>query len=258
MEEKRTTQFKHVKHGHGLLVSLMVIIAAGCIAGWFLYHNQYGRMVSLTNQDSTLTTKLSKVNAQLSLAKAAGNITTKSWITYCDPHGIFCFKYPSGWTINTSYSADVKIGGATLTNPNKSLTVNYLDNYIKDDFPANFIIHSISDLNVSNDDLAVMGGYYIESVEHTPDYQIVNISNGSSNDFVGEPSSSDKPGENVFAGAVPIFEYNYTKYGYANTGEFIIQPTGQNFLSTQQANAWFNSIDGKTAYLIASSLYLKQ
>lgn len=241
---------KHKSYIFPVYVSLIVII--GVIVGWYLYHGQHTQVSSLSTKNSNLGTQLASINSQLKNAKAASNVTTAGWQTYCDPHGIFCFKYPQGWKVSSSYSADVRIGGATISNPAKTLSISYLDNYIKDGFAANYIFHSAHAINVGSNKLGVFGGYYVSSVDHVPFYAVLNAGDGT--EF---PSLSTKPGQNIYIGAPAGFLYSGGPYT-STIGQLIVRPTGKDFLTTQQADAWFNSIDGKTANLIASSLYEKQ
>ncbi len=248
MDEAAEPPSKSVmRKSHVLLIVTLLIVIFGVIAGWYLFQRQHNQVESLTNKNATLGTQLSSLRTQISAAKAAGNVTTSGWKTYCDPHGIFCFKYPSGWAVDSSYSSVVHIGGAILTNPSKTLTVYYLDNYIKDGFAENFIVHSIKALNVGNNNLAVLGGYYVQTVEYTPQYEVVTIGDG-----VSSSALSDKAGNNIFA-PLPA-GFNYSGGVYTDTiGQFYVLPN-KTFSTVQQADAWYDSIDGKTAWKIMESL----
>jgi hypothetical protein len=244
-EEQPALPKKHRKYI--LFISILIVIILGLIAGWYVYYSQHTKVKSLTQSNYNFGKQLSTLTDQLTDAQAAGNVSTYGWKTYCDAHGIFCFKYPPSWTISTDYSADVEIGGATITNPSKTLSVDYLDNYIKDGFAENFIFHNGKALKIGNNNLGVFGGYYVESVEHIPFYAVLNIGSG-----INGASPSDKAGENIFIGSPAGFDYSGGVYN-STIGQFIV--SGQGYGTTQQANAWFNSIAGKTAYQIINSLY---
>jgi hypothetical protein len=235
-----------------LLVLALLIVVVGVGAGYYLYRSQRDQADSLTGKNASLSMQLSTLKTQVNAAKAAGNVTTSNWKAYCDPHGIFCFKYPSGWTVDSGYSSEVQADSVTLTNPSKTLTAYFLDNYTKDGFAGNFIVHSIKALNVGSNNLALLGGYYIQTVGYTPQYEVTSIDNDTNG-----VSLSDKIGQNIFAPVPPGFDYSDGVYN-TSIGQFYIEPTSKIFSTLQQANAWYGSVDGKTAYLIASSLSAKQ
>jgi hypothetical protein len=221
-----------------LLVLLLII---GGTIGVYLYTNQHNKVQTLASQTNNLNSQLATLKSKLVSAESATNISTVGWKSYCDPYqSDFCFKYPSNWTLTDGSDSQFKYASATLTNPSNTLTMTYDNPYIKDDFPANFIAYSASSLSVSKNNLTLLGGYYVEAVEHTPVYAITNTS-----------ISSVKQGANITVLAVPVFQYNNN----SNTAEITISPTNQNFTTTQLAKAWFDSVNGKTALAVMKSIY---
>jgi hypothetical protein len=232
-----------------LVLFLALTLIVGIVAGWSVYRNQQGRAVSLTQTNASLTKQGSSLTAQLNTAKTAGNVSTAIWKTYCDPYGNFCFKYPPGLALTSDRSSaagltGLGMGSASLQSPSKTISVSYLDDYIKDDFPANFIVHSTTSLSQAGKGLVAIGGYYVSAGGHIPVYIIVNSGSGAN-----DPSASSKPGQNITTAVVPLFQY---KYGTNDAlGQFTVG--GKSYPTTQQADAWFDSIDGKTAFQIVNS-----
>jgi len=229
---------------HGFIFALLIILLTiGISVGVYLYTSQHKKVQDAVSQNTKLSAELQTLKSQLVSAKIATNISTANWKSYCEPYqSIFCFKYPSGWTVTNNSDSQFKYASTTFTNSNKTLTLTYTNPYIKDDFPSNFIPYSASTLTVGSNNLTILGGYYVEAVEHTPIYAITNT-----------PSGSVKRGQIITVGAVPVFQYDNN----SNTAEISIQPTNQDFTSTQKANAWFSSVNGKTALAILKSIYSK-
>ncbi len=227
---------------HEVIFALIVVLLLIGV-GAYLYTSQHKKMQDAVSLNAKLSIELQSLSSQLISAKSATNITTANWKSYCDPYqSVFCFKYPPSWTVKDNSDSQFKYASASLSNSNKTLTLTYTNPYIKDDFPSNFIPYSASSVTVGINNLTILGGYYVEAVEHTPVFAITNT-----------PLSSVKQGQSITVGTVPVFQYDNN----SNMAEITIQPTNQNFTSTQQANAWFSSVNGKTALAILKSIYSK-
>ncbi|HEU4966451.1 MAG TPA: hypothetical protein VFT53_03135 [Candidatus Saccharimonadales bacterium] len=234
---------KHRANSGLIILCILAVIGLGLIGSWYLYHIQNSKVESLAQTKASLDKQAANLSGQLASAQSASNISTANWKTYCDHYGNLCFSYPSGWSLSSNHSdiaglSGLGMGTATLTNPSKTLSVSYLDDYIKDDFPANFIVNSVTPLDQAGKGLIALGGYYVAAGGHFPLFTVVNSSTDSNG-----PSTSNKAGQNITTAVVPLFEYSYG--AQTALGQFTI--SGKNVPTTEQADAWFNSVDGKTA-----------
>lgn len=246
-QPKPDTPVRRLRIASAAITVLLVIAGAG--SAWYVYVHEQGTLSRLDQTHTSLTKQAASLTAQLNAAKAAGNITPADWRTYCDPYANLCFQYPANWSITSSHStgvgvSDLGMSFANLGNPGKSLGVSYLDDYIKDDFPASFIVHSVTPLPQAGKDIYAYGGYYVSAGGHTPMYFVANSGTGP-NDL----SPNNKSGQGVLAAAVPLFQYPYRNS--TALGQFTV--TGKTYATTEEADAWFNSVDGKTALKVASS-----
>jgi outer membrane murein-binding lipoprotein Lpp len=228
-------------------VIALIVLSSGAIL--FEYKSQHAQVNTLAAKNDALDSKINALNKQLQDAKVAGNVSTSGWKTFCDPHDIFCFQYPPNWNFTPSYSPQSCRGSGiesvTATNPTKTVSLNYSDYRCNDDAPSNFFVHSVDSLPFGNGALALVGGYYITSVRHVPMYTIANPGTKA-----GDLMLTTKQGDIANIAAAPVFLYN-------QQGFYDLNIYGPSFLTTQQADAWFGSIEGKTAYQIAHSLYIK-
>lgn len=240
---------KHKTNNGLAILCILIVVGMGLFGSWYLYHIQSNKIASLSQTKTSLNRQVASLANQLASAQAAGNISTASWKNYCDPYGNFCFSYPSKWSLSSDHGdiaglSGLGMGGATLASPSKTLSVSYLDDYIKDDFPANFIVSFVTPLDQAGKGLLALGGYYVSAGGHIPMFTVVN----SSTDPNG-PSMSNKVGQNITTAVVPLFEYNYGSQ--TALGQFVV--SGKSVPTTEQADAWFNSVDGKTALALVKS-----
>jgi len=223
-----------------LLLLILIIIVVGI--GAKLYNNQHKIVHNLLNQNNVLNSQLKTLNSQLVSVKSATNISTTNWKSFCDPYrSIFCFKYPANWTVVENNYSPFRSANVTITNPAKTIQLLYENPWNQDTFPTNFIVHSASNLNVSNIKLILLAGYYVGAVEHKPFYEITN-----------PPINHRQPGQNIIRPRAPAFTYENGNQ-VSQVALMMISPINQNFNTTKQANAWFNSINGKIALKIMQS-----
>ena len=178
-------------------------------------------------------------NSQSSAStNSAGQAQTTSSTSYCDTYTKLCFTHPEHWTVSDPISSPSGDGGVTMESPHGSLMLTYQESNIKDSAPADFIVHSVTKLNST---IAIIGGYYVGAVEHTPLYALVTY------------TPTIRTGATIVLPTTATFQQKDEN----NYSVFVIQPGGQNFTTTQDANTWFSSPDGQAAFTIMESIYFK-
>ena len=206
-----------------LLILAVVAVLAG--AGVYLYHREH--RTTTTNNNSTQANQNNMPKPDL----------YEGWKTYTDSTHHYSFKYPAGWTIDTSSSEQV-----TLSNTDKSIEVDYLYVDPHPNGPTSFTAVSIDNLSDTTQGLKVVGGLYGDV---TPEYNVVDaillstypLTVGQSSQFL----------------AYPHFTDTHTANG-TTSGSFRAKSTS----SAAQTSAWFSGPDAKTSHLILQSLTYQQ
>ena len=241
----------HVRHAHKYVAAyvfmLVLLLVMGAVYTW--QHNKTEalntQVQNLQTQVGSLTQKLSNLNASTPLPKPALP-STATWKTYCDPTHGECFKYPGDWTLNFSQDAFNRFGYVlvTLTNPAKTLVINYSNNFVKDGFGGAFHTNVLADPATAGTGLKVAGGYFLASTRYQPTFAAVTtavaakqaLQVGAMSQLVDQPRFSDRNNQ---------------------TASFTGGPSTNTITTRQQADAWFDSIAAQTVQAIVQSIYYK-
>ncbi len=246
----------------GLVVLLAIIVVLGAMA-WLVYLHDRSTIATttgstyLTNQQpATPTAESTPTTSQPSSPKPVPDVgphtgVYATWKTYCDFEYHYCFKYPHNWAISSTDSGVIGgLGGAALLNPTKTVAVNYINSYTKDEAIVRFMPVSVDKLTAANQALTIVGGYIPSSGDNglagnnVPEYQVVDsavldtypLTIGTAGRFPNTPRFTDQgTGRFVYDGA------------------FTVMPA-VTMASLAQSQVWFTSSDAKTGLLILESL----
>lgn len=218
---------------------LMAVIVALAVVG--VKQIQQPKLDDLQGQESVLKQQISEAEDKLAAVKAAGEIKTDGWLQYCDPQSTLCFKYPKEWAFVGGTPNQFKYVGAMVTSPDKSLIVNYINPVVKDSGPGSAHVVKKTDLVVVTAKLVVIGSYPVSFGKYQPNWAIM------SGDFFS----------NVKAGTVATIAAANPVFDAGKASGVSLRANGPTFESAAQAEAWFDSVDGKTLQAVLGSLSLK-
>jgi hypothetical protein len=220
--------------------TLAVVFIVGSGLGMYIWQNH--RIAALVQQRSSLTQQVQSLNSQYTAAQTAANISTSSWKKFCDQFAPLCFSYPSTWTLTAS---PLVLPGddrefATLTDPKKTIQVNYDNPLIKDGGSLSARIVKANHMTVSGTKLAVLGIIPVSSGTFQPTYVVLD----------SDQALSATPGNDallLFGSINPRFTVG--KYDAILLNGYPLTK----ITSYAQAQAWFDSIDGKTVLKVIES-----
>ena len=214
----------------GVVVCLLIVAAT--------YAVQYHRTQTATSKASQLNGQVGALKAKLAALQTATNISTSGWNTYCDPADMYCLKYPSDWKIKQSsgqFAPGTPIASETITNPKGTLQITYNDFDERDSGPVSTYIDSVNSLDSTSVSAKVVGEYYLTSVDYQPFF------------VAADPNLM----QGVIAGQSALWGGNIR---FADQVQLIASRTGSSLTTRDQANAWFSSVDAKTALAVMRSL----
>jgi hypothetical protein len=228
-----------MKKGILLIIAVIVLCPAGSVG---VYEWQNANISSLQTKHSALVQRVSRLKQQYASTTAAANISTTTWKRYCDQFTPFCFNYPNNWTLTDNplnLSGDQR-DFATITNPSKTIQLSYANPLIKDGGSLSARIVKASHVTIDGTAVALLGIVPVSSVTFQPSYMLLG----------SDQALGYTPGNNallVYGSINPRFDVGKYQaisfYGYPTT----------KITSYAQAQAWFNSIDGKTVAKILES-----
>jgi len=193
-------------------------------------------------QQSSLAQQVKNLQDRYTAAQSAAIITTNSWKKYCDQFWPFCFSYPDGWKLTDS-SFDINGDTRTyvsLTSPDKTLGVDYVNPLIKDGGSLSAHIVKVERITVDNTKLAVLGIIPVSSGTFQPSYVVLD----------GDQALSATPSND----ALLLFGSINPRFTIGQYDAILLSghPTTK-ITSYAQAQAWFDSIGGKTVLKIIES-----
>lgn len=136
---------------------VVVIIAAVAACGWLAWRHANGKK----KQTSSTTASSQQAKSPSKSSPAQTTDPYVGWRSYCDTTYKYCFKYPSGWTVQdtTAAAKPGDEGGIDLLSPDQSVQVIYSNAYAKDGSLVDFVATTISKLMSANQDVTLVGGY---------------------------------------------------------------------------------------------------
>ncbi len=224
-----------------IFISLVVIAVA--VSGVYVWQNH--NVKYLKQQNVSLGQKVKDLQGQYNNAETAINISTSTWKKYCDSLSSVCMNYPSQWILTGGLADSYPMVNATLKNPGKTLQINYTDPMVKDGGGLSVHIVSLNNLTIGNSKITVVGSIPVSSVNFEPTYFVLNESFVPQNATPGKISLIYAINPTFSAGSYP-----------ADSISMSGGPTTK-ITSLAQAQAWFNSINGKTMLKIMKSLMNK-
>ncbi len=228
-----------MKKGIFLLIFTIILTCAGSVG---TYEWQQAKVNNLQTKHTDLVQQVSRLKQNYASAVASGNISTATWKKYCDQFTPFCFNYPSNWDLADNplnLSGDQR-DFATITNPSKTIQLSYANPLIKDGGSLSARVVKASHVTIDGTSVALLGIIPVSSVTFQPSYMLLG----------NDQALGYTPGNNallVYGSINPRFDVGQYQaisfYGYPTT----------KITSYAQAQAWFDSIDGKTVAKILES-----
>ncbi len=220
-----------------------VIIIFIAIAGsGFVYMQQDKQYKALMQQKASVGTELQKLRTQYASAQAASKISTDSWKKYCSPKSPVCFSYPAAWTLEGGEVGESGYVSAVVTDPEKTTTISFADPLIKDGGTQSAHIVSVSDITIASQKIKLVGSYPVASGDYEPSY--IALADAG----LAQKLTAGKLGLAIVNGRFDISG----QYPNVHLSAFY---SGKSVLITKgQADAWFESTDGRTARKIMESL----
>jgi len=225
------------------LVLPICIVALGITCGVGMYLWQKGKADLSSAKQTVLRRQVLDAQKKYDAAVATSEIKTDAWKQYCDPVEPFCFKYPTDWVLEDSvydFGGDDKRVSATLTSPNKTASVRYMNPLIKDGSSGSAHIVDVSEVVVSGQKIKLIGSFPVSSGRYTPRY----IYAASDSIAGGAPGTI---GHDLSSSLFTIGKYSAISFSGGYSGS-------EKITSQTQAEAWFHSLDGKTTKAILDSL----
>lgn len=217
-------------------IIFVVLIVLSLAGGGFAYHFESNRANKVSAQNAVLQNRAQNLQKQYESSKAAANISTASWKQFCDQQVNYCFKYPSDWTFTGGLADKFGYLDATVVSPDKNVTVSYTEPLVKDGSNYSEHIVSLTDKTLDGTALQIIGSYPVSSGAYFPNYIIVAKDTSLKAGTIGLSAGN---------GSADIGSHQAIAF---NAGY-----TGPKMTSAAQAEAWFNSIEGKTAEAILAS-----
>ena len=212
----------------GLVVSLM---GAGGLV-W-----QRRQLSSLNQQQHNLQQAADGLQARLAALRATDTVNTATWKRACDPQAKLCFKYPAIWKLQGMTADKWGNVSGSVTNPAGTATVAYRAPLVKDGSYGSAHIVSLTTEQVAGTKLSIVGLYPVASGMYEP--QLVVVNSGAITGPVGQV------GFDIINPRFDIGAY----HAVSLTGSY----TGQTLPSEAAAQAWLQSVDGKTVAAILAS-----
>lgn len=227
------------------VIILAIIATAGIgysVYAWLQYRQLSSDITSKNNQIADLQKQKSDLSNSTASQKTSSATQTvdpyAGWKTYCDAVEKVCFKYPSDWSLNATGQANLST--VSLKNPAQTLTGTFLNNDERDGTLGAYYVAAVEDLGTVNANYKVLGGFAAAATPSYPEYKVVDTK-FTTGLTVGQQANMETTAR---------FTFNDAK-----SGSLWIYPTVG--MTTTQAKTWFTSNDGKTAELIAKSLYFE-
>jgi hypothetical protein len=224
----------HAKHAHKYIAAYLFIVVLLLLTGG-IYTWQHKQAERLTTSVTTLKAQVSDLKKQLAATTEAEQqrVVTPdaSWNTFCSVMYGECFQYPASWAATTVGATTTVVNAGhtaqvVYTNPATAGKLNPL--------------HANSMTNVNKmTDLKVIGGYYADAAPYKPFFGIINATQKLPLNHITPNTDvslfTDKNKRSVHLWATIIDGFN----------------------STNKADNWLTSSDGKTAQAIVQSFYYK-
>lgn len=221
-----------------LLILISLVLVASAILGIYMWQNNNAKNIEKMN--TSLEQKVKDLQNQYASAKAAGNISTSNWKKYCDPLAQDCFSYPAQWVLQGGQPDSYPMVGATLANPSKTLGISYIDPMVKDGGTSSEHIISLNNIDVDGSQITVIEGIPVSSGTYSANFFVLSTSSVPQSAIPGKVAL-------IFDGN-PIFTVGKADSLSMSGG------SETSFKSYAQAQAWFNSIDGKTLLKVFESI----
>jgi len=224
-----------------ILIVLVLVALVGAI-GWAIYSRK-----DMTNTTNTAgSTHTADNNSSTSLPDPYAG-----WKLYCDGVYRFCFKYPADWSISADTGS--KLGdtlGATVSSPEKTILLTYINQDTHDVGVLNFNTVDIAASAAANQTFSIVGGYAASSGlvgNYSTLYELIDtatlsrypLTKGQASQFPNNPMFTDKD----------------TSQGTYN-GSLRLRPMAA-INTVAEAQAWFNASSTKTGLLILKSAYFQ-
>ena len=222
-----------MKRAAFILLATLTVTTGTIVLIW-----QQGHINTFRNQQTALQRRVNDLQKQYASIQAAGVIDTSSWKQFCDPQVNFCFKYPATWKFEGGQSNEFGYLTASITNPEETVRINYIEPLVKDGSSYSTHIVSVNPKDLNETKLEIIGSYPVSSGVYAPGYTILN-------ERLAQYSVAGRVG---FGVVNPRFDVG-THDAIALNGSYI----GPKMTSSAQAEAWFKSIEGKTVQAILDS-----
>lgn len=223
-----------------IITIIAIIITVGAASGVYVW--QHKKVHDLQKQQTVLSQGVSSLQGEYSTAKAAAIISTTGWKQFCDQFSPFCFSYPANWVLHDSpfrMPGDNR-DAATVTNPAKTINIDYANPLIKDGGSFSARIVKVNKFSVDGTEVAILGIIPVSSGIYSPMYITLNTDQALS------ATPSDKTV--LVSGSINArFDI-----GMHDAILFTGGPT-TNISSYAQAKAWFDSVDGNTTLKVLES-----
>lgn len=213
----------------GIIYALLLALPMG------MFFWQQSRDTSEIRQ-AVLQKDIQILQTLLAKEKAAGDVKTDNWKQYCDPLTNLCFKYPPDWTF-TEYGPD-EFGNvsAGATSPGESIHFRYASPLVKDGSYMSAHIVQKTPMTVRGTALSTVGSYPVSSGLYQPTL------------WITDAEYADQLQEGTIGNGIVN-----PRFDIGTFDSIILEIDGPQLKSAAAAEAWFQSVEGKTAQAILSS-----
>lgn len=238
---RNSWKWQLTEQGFGLVGGLLIVVVVALVAGAgaYLWHKDHSTEMSIGNSSS-----------KSGSSTTTGTTTTPDpyagWKTYCDSTYHYCFKYPSGWTLDVGATAEqpCDAGAAALKSPSGSLVISYINANNHDQALSSFTAVSVKPISLGGQDLSIIGGYGVYGSGYLPTYSLADAATLNTYPVtVGQTSNFPTTAR-------------FADQGTGDSqcsGSFLSQPLQQLNTATD-AKAWLDTADAKTSLQILESL----